>query len=448
MCGDCEPARAEIHAQALADALTLGLNDQNHGRGKYCRLIVSALTPALRALSHRSFLLFFVGVSIATTGQFMQSLAVPFYMNEITDSNAWVGSSAFAVLVPSLFMTPVAGILSDRISRKAILFGSFFTQLACSAAFLALFAADLLTPWLILGLQVVVGVASGFQWAPTQAMTALLVPPEDLLSAVRFVSLSFTAGRALGPALAGVTLLFWGPGPAFAVTIVGFAVGLALMAPIRLRPSEPVEQEPFWLQFRHGMEYVRHRPAMRLAMSTSFIVACVGAVFAFALVASVADDVISFGDGGLGWLTATFGFGSLVVGLYLTLRGDLHLRSRVEMAAVGVYAAGVLLVGASPWVALGLLGYFVFGAAHMAHGVTMNSALQVQVDEQYRGRVMSVWLMSVLAGLPVGSLIGGFLGDLVSMRFVLVLYGGLLAVFWLVAAVRSNGFAALDLGSD
>ena len=414
----------------------------------YCRLIVPAQSSALRALSHRSFLLFFIGVSIATTGQFMQSLAVPFYMNELTDSNAWVGSSAFAVLIPSLFMTPVAGIWSDRISRKAILFGSFITQLACSAAFLVLFAADLLTPWLMIGIQVVVGVASGFQWAPTQSMTALLVPPEDLLSAVRFVSLSFTVGRALGPFLAGVTLYFLGPGPAFAVTIVSFAVGLALMGPMRLRPAEPVKQEPFLLQFRHGLEYVRRRPAMRLVMFTSFMVACVGAVFAFALVASVADDVFSLGDGGLGWLTGTFGFGSLVVGLYVTNFGDRHLRSRVEMAAVGVYAVGVLLVGFSPWLAIGMLGYFVFGAAHMAHGVTVNSALQVQVDEQYRGRVMSVWLMSVLSGLPVGSFIGGFLGDLVSMRFVLLLYGGLLAVFWAITVVRSNGFASLDLGSN
>lgn len=294
----------------------------------------------------------------------------------------------------------------------------------------------------------VVGVAAGFQWAPTQAMTALLVPPEDLLSAVRFVSLSFTAGRALGPAMAGLTLLKWGPEPAFAVTIVGFALGLAFMAPIRLRPAEPVRQEPFWLQFRHGLDYIWCRPEMRLVVVTSFIVASVGAVFAFALVASVADDVFALGDGGLGWLTATFGFGSLVVGLYVTRHGDRHARSRVEMTAVGVYALGVLFVGATPWLVVGLLGYFVFGAAHMAHGVTVNSALQVQVDEQYRGRVMSVWLMSVLAGLPIGSLIGGFLGDLVSMRFVLLLYGGLLAVFWAIVAVRSNGFAGLDRGPE
>lgn len=82
----------------------------------------------------------------------MQSLAVPFYMKKLTDSNFWVGSSAFAVLIPSLMMTPVAGIWSDRISRKAILSGSFSLQLACSVAFLVLFAGDHLTPWLMIGL--------------------------------------------------------------------------------------------------------------------------------------------------------------------------------------------------------------------------------------------------------------------------------------------------------
>ena len=378
----------------------------------------------------------------------MQSLAVPSYVNQLTDSNWWVGSSAFAVLIPSLVMTPVAGVWCDRISRKAILFGSFLLQLAGSVAFLVLFTADALTPWLIIGIQVVVGIASGFQWAPTQAMTSLLVPPDDLLSAVRFVSLSFTAGRALGPAMAGLILLHWGPGLAFAITIVGFLLGMAFMAPIRLRPAVPVVRESLLMQFRQGTDYIWRRPAMRLVVVTSFIVASLGAVFAFALVASVADDVFSLGDGGLAWLTAAFGFGSLVVGLYVTCYGHRHLRSRVEMAAVVVYAAGVLLVGATPWLVVGLVGYFIFGAAHMAHGVTVNSSLQVQVDEQYRGRVISVWMMSVLAGLPIGSLIGGFLGDLVSMRFVLLLFGGLLAVFWVVTVFRSNGFADIDLGSE
>lgn len=141
-------------------------DDQFHHLAKYCRLIVSVPSSPLRALSHRGFRLFFIGVSIATTGQFMQSLAVPFYVNELTDSNTWVGASAFAVLVPSLIMTPVAGIWSDRTSRKAILLGSFWMQMVVATAYLVLYLAGALNPWLIIGLQLVVGAASGFQWAP------------------------------------------------------------------------------------------------------------------------------------------------------------------------------------------------------------------------------------------------------------------------------------------
>ncbi|MCY3968139.1 MAG: MFS transporter [bacterium] len=409
---------------------------------------MSQQSSALRALSNRNFFVFFVGVSIATSGQFMQSLAVPFYMNELTDSNAWVGAAAFAVLVPALMMTPVAGIWCDRISRKAILFGALCVQLVATSTFLLLFTLDLLNPWLILCIQMVVGLGGGFQWAPTQSIPALLVPPEDLLGAVRCVSLSFTAGRAVGPLLAGMILYFLGPGPAFAITILGLGVGLAIMSPMRLREAEPNRAEPFWSQFRQGVVYITERPQMRLVVSVSFLVAALGAVFAFALVASVADDVYSLGDGGLAWLTAAFGFGSLLIGLYVTSYGDRHARSRIETVALAVYTLGVLLIGFTPWLLVGLLGYFILGAGQMAHGVTVSSALQVQVQEQYRGRVMSVWLMSVLSGLPLGSFVAGFLGDLISMRFVLLLFGGILSASWLVSVVRTKGFAGLDMEVD
>ena len=226
-----------------------------------------------------------------------------------------------------------------------------------------LYGADALTPWLMIGLQVVVGVASGFQWAPTQALTALAGTAEDLISAVRFVSLSFTAGRAFGPALAGLTLWLWGPGPAFAVTIAGFAAGLACMAPMRLRPAESIEREPFWVQFRQGVSYIWRRPAMRLAMATSFTVAATGALFAFAPGGQRGRRRVRNGDGGLGWLTASFGFGSMLAGLYVTRYGDRHARSATETLAVGAYAAGVLVTGATPWLAVGLAGYCLFGAA-------------------------------------------------------------------------------------
>ena len=95
--------------------------------------------------------------------------------------------------------------------------------------------------------------------------------------------------------------------------------------------------------------------------------------------------------------------------------------------------------------AIGLIGYFVAGMAHMVHGTTLNSAVQVQVHEEYRGRVSAVWLMVLLMGLPIGSLVGGVLGDIVGMRVVVLSFGTTLLAVVAVAAWRYDRFRLLDL---
>lgn len=375
----------------------------------------------------------------------MQTLAVPFYMIELTGSNAWVGAVGFAGLVPAMLATPIAGTLCDRMSRKLILMGSMIAQAAVSIAFLALYTTDGLTPWVMMALQFLGGLAGGFQWAPVQSLTAVLVPAEHLVPAIRLVSMSFTAGRALGPAGAGLILAVWGPGPAFAATFVGFVVAVVLLVGVSTRSTPPPSGEPFVQQFRAGLAYVRQRPGMRLVVRMAFAVAALAAVFAFALSASVADDVFGVGGGGLGLITAVYGLGSMVSGVYLTRHGDRHLRSNAELAAVVAYAVGLLVMGATSWLWIGLLGYFIAGMAHMVHGTTLNSAIQVQVDEEYRGRVSAVWLMVLLTGLPVGSLVGGVLGDIIGMRWVVVSFGATLLVVVAVSALRYDRFRLLDV---
>ena len=97
--------------------------DPTPGCGSVDRIAASD-DSVLRVLRDPSFGRYFVGTAISNAGQFMQTLAVPFYMNELTDSNAWVGASGFAALVPAMLVTPIAGTLCDRMSRKLLLMGS------------------------------------------------------------------------------------------------------------------------------------------------------------------------------------------------------------------------------------------------------------------------------------------------------------------------------------
>ncbi len=387
---------------------------------------------------------FFTGITIANIGQFLQNLAVPFLVKDLTDSNAWVGAASFAVLLPAVIGTPVAGILADRVNRKTILLSAYVLQCALSVAFISLYETGQLTPWRILMLQFCTGVLGGFQWAPIQSMSAVLVEPRLLIDAVRLISISFTAGRTIGPAIAAVLLVTSGPGLAFIGTLGCYVVATVFVATVRLTHTPIQTNERFLSQFFSGIHYIRQRVAMRLAMVTQAVIAFFAAVFTFALTASIADDAYGVGGGGLGALAMFSGLGSIVGTIYITGPGSSVRRSNIQIIAITTYATGVLIGAATPYLAVGLAGFFFLGAAHMLSAVNLSTALQVQVDEGYRGRVMSVWLMVTLAFLPISALIGGFLADVFHIRVVMAIFGSALLVFVVVRASVGTGFTLLD----
>ncbi|MGI9603664.1 MAG: MFS transporter [Acidimicrobiales bacterium] len=404
-------------------------------------------------MGHRSYRRFLAGITATNIGQFLQGLASPFLVKELTDSNGWVGAVSFASLIPALFATPIAGILADRLDRRTILLVAYSAQTIVTAGFVVLHAAGELTAWRILILSLLSGTAAGFQWAPVQSMAAVLVPSSHLVPAVRLVSISFTAGRALGPMIAGIILHVSGPGAAFVGTLITYLVGLSFLFTVRTGWTPTTDDTPgFVSQFRDGIGYVRSRPPLRLAVSLSFLVASLGAVFTFALTPSIADDIFETGGGGLGALATMAGVGSIAGSFIISGRGGAVRRSRMELGALTVYIGGLVVVAATTSLAVGLAGFFFLGLAHMLHGVTVNTAVQVQVHEEYRGRVMSVWLMAVLAGLPIGAFIGGFLADAFSIATVMLVYAGVMAGAIVVRAIQTDWLAPLDLdqpiGSD
>jgi predicted MFS family arabinose efflux permease len=401
----------------------------------------SRTSEALRIGVFRRFL---ICISIANTGQFLQGLAMPFLINDLTDSNTWVGGASFASLLPAVLVTPLAGILADRIDRRKILLLAYSVQTLLTLLIVVLYETGQLTPWRIIIISFVSGGTAGFQWAPIQSMSPSLVPEDLLISAVRLVSISFTAGRALGPALAALTLAFWGPGPAFIGTFVAYVIAVVVLFGVRTGWQPGGAGEPYWKQFVDGLRYVRARPGMRLCVGLVASGAFFLAVFTFALAASVADDAYGAGGGGLGLLAMTIGIGSVVGSVIISFGGGAVKRSTMEFVVLVTYCGALLLAAATPWLLVGLVGFFLLGITHMLHGVTMSTALQVQVEEEYRGRVMSVWLMAMLGSLPIGAITGGILADAIDIRAVMAMYSSIMLVGVLIRASMGRGFRALD----
>ena len=409
-------------------------------------MIDALLKPATReTLRVAVFRRFLICVSIANIGQFLQGLMVPFVVNELTDSNAWVGFAGFMGLIPMVFATPVSGLLSDRMDRRTILRIAFGVQGLISFVLFLLYQADALTPWRLVGLSFLQGLTAGFQFAPIQSMSPSLVPERLLIEAVRLVSISFTIGRALGPAIAGVVFLFFEPGPAFLGTSFAYGLSLILLAGVKSGWVAPGGEPPsFWSEFRAGLSYMRQRPGMRISVIFAGSVALFGAVFTFALAASIADDAYGQPDVGLGALATAVGVGSLVSSVYISGAGGSVPRSTMERRVVLMYAGGILVAAATPYLIVGLVGFFVVGIAHMLHGVTLSTALQVQTEEEYRGRVMSVWLMSMLAAMPVGAIVAGVLADQFNIRAVMAGFATCLILLLVVISIRHDNLRPLD----
>jgi len=395
------------------------------------------------ALRHPEFARFAAGSMLCGVAQFLGGLATPFLVNQLTDSNSWVGAASFAALIPAVVGTPLSGTLADRMDRRLLLLTGLGLQTIVMAVVLVLYTGDRLTPWLILGLNFLGGSAASFQWAPVQTMAAVLVPRESLAAAVRMVSITFTVGRSLGPLVAAVTLAFGGLGWAFGVCLGLYLCGFLVLTTVRTTWAPKADGISFRKQFRDGIQYVRERPEMRLAFRLAFTVAAFGAVFAFSLAAGVADDLYGLGGGGLGVLSTSLGVGSILASVYISRAGSVVARAVMERRSILLYGTGLLVVSSTSWLAVGMAGYLLLGAAHMLHGTTLSTSLQMRVDERYRGRVMSVFLVALLSGIPVGGLAFGVLADLLGLRWV-ALSSGLVLLVDYVLLRRSGVLAMLD----
>jgi MFS family permease len=399
---------------------------------------------AATLLRNRNFAIYLLTASVSNAGSFMQALAVPFVLYDLTGSNTWVGVGAFSSMVPALLVSPWSGTLCDRFDRRTVLLWSNVMQFAAALALWILAVADAMTPWRIVGVVVLGGTAAGFQYAAAQSMPAVLLPRTHLLQGVRLNSVSFTASRAIGPALAGIVLDVWGRQVTFGLNTLSFLVFIAGLLIIRTRPlAHPRSTERWFRQFRSGVSYVRHRPALRLVVISAFVTGFFGQSMV-QLAAGLARSDYGVRGGGLGLLSAVYGVGAVLAALILVIGGERLRRGRMTAIGFGLFAVGITVSVSTTTFAVGIGGFLLAGLAHSMTGTSLNTSMQAHVDEEYRGRALSLFLMALLAGMPLGALAGGLIGDQIGLRVTLLGYAVVLASYVTFGMVRLRRFAVLD----
>lgn len=393
---------------------------------------------ALAALRHREFAYFFTAASISNAGGWMQMVAVPALLFDLTDSSTWLGVSSMATLVPAVLLTPHAGVLADRVSRRTILMVTQLVQMVTAFVLWATYASGNITPELIVGLGLIVGIATGFQTAAWQSFVPLLVPPELMLEAVRLNSVQFTLARAIGPGLAGLVISTLGTGAAIFINAATYVLVIAALAVARPRQSIAHHGDRKVGEIlREGGRYVWRNMPLRIAVILAFVGSLCGQSLQY-VTPAIANRIFERPSTDNAGLLVALGIGAVISSLLSVAIGDRVKRSTIVAVALVLFAANAGLVALTSWYWIGIIAYFVGGLGHLQIAVALNTLVQGAVPDHMRGRTMGFYVLGILGGIPIGAFVLGRLGDVVSMRFAVAVDAVVLLV--VVVALVSRGW--------
>ncbi len=394
------------------------------------------MSPTFQAFAVRNFRLYSMGGLVSNTGTWMQRVAQDWLVLELTHSGTALGITTGLQFLPFLLVTPFAGLMADRYSKRRVL---TLTQLglALTAGILGLLAVTgQVTQWHVYALALLFGVGTAFDAPARQSFVVEMVGRDYLPNAVGLNSASFNLGRILGPGLAGLLIASMGSG----VTATGWVIllnaisylavigSLRAMRSTELSPSIPVARAKGAL--RDGMHYVLDRPDLVFIFIVAFAAGTFGLNFQMTT-ALMATGEFHKGAGEYGLLGSFMAVGSLAGALLAARRG--YPRRTVMVAAAISFALAEIVAGLMPT-------YWLFAAWLPVVGVTaltmlnsLQTVVQLSVDADIRGRVMALYMMILMGGTPVGAPIIGWVGQTFGPRWTL-LGGGLATLLTVVAA--------------
>jgi MFS family permease len=399
---------------------------------------------AVAALHHRNFAIFWTGALVSNIGTWIQTVTVPYVLYKTTDSAAWVGLAGFCQFIPGVIMGPWSGAIADRFNRRRVLMTTQTALAFCALGLWLMWEAGVRSPGALVAVVFATGVIAALNIPTWQAFVTELVPKEDLLNAVTLNSAQFNAARAIGPALGGLVLATLGPSWAFLLNAISYIAVIFAVWLVRVPVRRAVRTGQHVLKdFFDACRYVRNHRGILICIALVFAVAFLANPM-LQLAAVFTESVFGAGAAGLGLLTAAFGIGAVVATPFVTSFNDRFGSARLVGVSITWLAASVIAFGLSTELWQGALAMFATGMAYLVMIATLNTTVQLSVDENVRGRVLAVYFMTFTAGYPLGSLLQGWLSQVFSPRVTVATSGCVLLAIAGALWFRPSTLHAMD----
>jgi MFS family permease len=376
--------------------------------------VTSANEVRFAALRHRNFTLLWSGLLVSNVGTWMQNVAQGWLVLQLTNSPLWLGLLGLSFAIPMIVFPLVGGAVSDRVNRIRLLYVTQTGQMLVAFALALLTWLNLVNVWSILIGSFLSSTFLAFDNPTRQALIPDLVPRRDLLNALSLNSATYTGAALLGPAIAGALLGPLGAGTLFFLNGISYgAVIIALLEMREVRTHAGGQRIDLGEAMLAGLRYAWRSRLIRALLILSALAAIFGRSYQ-SLLPIFARDIWSAGEEGYGLLLSAAGAGALVGAFGLASIKNVKRQGAVMIANGLIFTAALIAFVLSQSLALGILLLFIAGVSSTVFGTIIATFIQMATPNELRGRVMSLYAITLI-GLPsLGALATGSLAEVLG----------------------------------
>ncbi len=395
-------------------------------------MLPATLPTSLRALRHQNFRRYYLGQMVSQIGSWMQSVALMWLTYRLTGSPAATGTIGFLSTIPFLIMTPFAGALSDRVSRRKLLVGAQLALFCNAVALTTLTYFGHMNVALLGVFAFIQGTVGAVEVTTRHSFFAQLIDDQaDLPNAIALNSININGTRLIGPAIGGIVIAAFGEVACFGINAVTYLAVVVQLA--RINPRV-VAHVPTGKSFLGDLA-----EGWRVALSSPIIfpLLLVVGLVSFTLnpysILMPAIAVGTFGRGAElhGIFVSALGIGALALAIVLARRPNVRGLARWVLLTASAGALGAITFAVAALyknLPIAIFAMMLVGVGVMGTSACVNTIIQTVVDDDKRGRVVSVYSTFFTGAAPLGHLGVGWLASHIGAPYAFLVCGGVCAL--------------------
>jgi MFS family permease len=409
------------------------------------------------SLRYRDYRLLWLGQASHAAALWMEQIARPWLVLEITGDNAaHVGGVVAMRTLPQLLFGVWAGVIADWFDRKSILLGTKAGVLVLNVVFAALLVSGNLELWHVYAASLIRGTFMSFDQPARQSLIGQIVPARLVTNAVALMSATQNTMRIAGAAGSGFFIGWFGLEATFVAIAAIYLGAVVATAMLRVPAHEGVRQKrrlgAMGASLLEGARYAAGQPAIRGVLLLSFVYFAFGMSWGQVFAALFARTVLDIGSGGFGLLLSTTGIGAPFGTLVIAARQPTRVGILLPLLVTGMGAMLVLFSAAtylpgSTAIVLAFAVALLLGALRTAYMSLSNATLITAAPEAMRGRVMSLISLD-RAMVTAGASIGGLLAAAQGVQAAQIVYGVVVLVFGLATLFLARGLRSYEIPEE